>query len=154
MTKKFTSTWKKSTQPRKQRKFRYNAPLHLKQKFMHTHLSSELKKKYLTRNIQLKTGDKVKILRGLSKKKEGKVEKINLKKERVFITGIEKIKKEGTKLLVPFHPSNLMITELNLDDKKRKQKLETKPAEKKEPVKEEPKKETPKKEEKTEEKKK
>lgn len=151
-TKKFTSTWKKSIQPRKQRKFRCNAPLHLKQKFMHTHLSPELKKKYLTRNVQLKTGDKVKILRGLSRKKEGKVEKINLKKERVFITGIEKIKKEGTKLLVPFHPSNLMITELNLDDKKRKQKLEskmkeTKPAEKKEPVKEELKKVEEKKEE-------
>lgn len=145
MTKKFTSTWKKSTQPRKQRKFRHKAPLHLKQKFMHAHLSPELKKKYLTRNIQLRTGDKIKILRGLFKKKEGKIEKINLKKEHVFITGIEKIKKEGTKLLVPFHPSNLMITELNLDDKKRKQKLESKktpkPAEKKEETKKEEKKE-------------
>lgn len=126
MTKKFSTSWKKSTQPRKQRKFRRNAPLHFKQKFMHSHLSPELRKKYFTRNLQLRTGDKVKILRGSFKKKEGIVEKINLKKERVFITGIEKIKKEGTKLLVPFHPSNLMIIEFNLDDKKRKQKLESK----------------------------
>jgi large subunit ribosomal protein L24 len=141
MKKKFSPTWNRSVQPRKQRKYRHNAPLHLKQKFMHAHLSPELRKKYLTRNIQLKTGDKVKVLRGVSRKKEGRVERINLKKERVFITGIEKIKKEGTKLLVALRPSNLMIIELNLDDKKRKQKLESKQ------------KETPKTEEKKEEKK-
>ncbi len=152
MTKKFAATWKKSTQPRKQRKYRRNAPLHIKQKFMHTHLSPELRKKYLTRNIQLKTGDKVKVLRGLFRKREGKVERIDLKKECIFITGIERIKKEGTKLLVPFHPSNLMITELNLDDKKRKQKLESKIKQEKPVEKKEEKKETPKQEEKTEEK--
>lgn len=115
-----------SIQPRRQRKHRYDAPLHLKQKFMHVHLSPELRKKYSFRNIQLKKGDKVKILRGQFKKKEGKVDRINLKQERVFIIGMEKVKKEGSKLLVPFHPSNLMITELTLDDKKRKAKLESK----------------------------
>jgi len=122
----FSTTWKKSVQPRKQRKYRYNAPLNIQQKFMHVHLSPELRKKYLTRNTQLRTGDKIKILKGEFKKKEGKVERISLKKERVFITGIERIKKEGTKILVSFHPSNLMIMELSLDDKKRKQKLESK----------------------------
>jgi len=116
----------KSVQPRKQRKFRYNAPLHYRQKFLHVHLSPELRKKYTFRNIQLKVGDKAKVLRGNFKKKEGKVEKINLKREHVLITGLERIKKEGAKMLVPFHPSNLMITELNLDDKKRKAKLEGK----------------------------
>jgi len=123
--KKFSVTWKGSTQPRKQHKYRYNAPLHLKQKFMHSHLSAELRKKHQLRNVQLRTGDKVKVLRGTHRKQEGKVERINLKKEQVFVTGIEKIKKDGTKLLVSFHPSNLMITLLNLDDKKRKQKIET-----------------------------
>ena len=122
----FAKSWKKSTQPRKQRMYRYNAPLHIKQKFMHVHLSPELRKKYSLRNTQLKKGDKVKIMRGQFRKKEGRVERISLKKEQVFITGIEKIKKEGTKLLVAFQPSNLMLTELNLDDKKRKQKLESK----------------------------
>lgn len=135
----FTPSWKRSIQPRKQRLYRYNAPLHIKQKFMHVHLSPELRKKYSTRNTQLKKGDKVKVMRGQLRKKEGKVERINLKREHVFITGIEKIKKEGTKLLVAFQPSNLMITELNLEDKKRKQKLEAKvkPKEEKKETKEE-----------------
>lgn len=126
---------KKSIQPRKQRKHRHLAPLHLKQKFMHVHLSPELRKKYSFRNIQLKSGDKVKILRGSFRKKENKIESIDLKRERVFITGLEKTKKDGTKLLVPFSPSNLVITEFNLNDKKRKQKLESKNAPK-EPSKE------------------
>jgi len=126
---------KKSIQPRKQRKHRHLAPLHLKQKFMHVHLSPELRKKYSFRNIQLKSGDKVKILRGSFRKKENKVESIDLKRERVFITGLEKTKKDGTKLLVPFSPSNLIITELDLNDKKRKQKLESKDKSK-EPIKE------------------
>lgn len=153
----FSVTWKRSIQPGKQRKLRHNAPLHLKQKFMHAHLSPELRKKHLIRSAQLKTGDKIKVLRGQFRKKEGKVERVDLKKEGVFITGIERIKKEGTKLLVSFHPSNLMLTELSLDDKKRKQKLEAKIKPKEEKKKEaekpktEEKKETPKK---TEEKKK
>ena len=29
------------------------------------------------------------------------------------------IKKDGTKVFYPIHPSNLVVTELNLDDKKR-----------------------------------
>lgn len=124
--KKFSTSWNRSIQPSKQRKYRFNAPLHIKQRLMHVHLSPELNKKYGKRNLELRTGDRVKILRGQFKKKEGKVEKVNLKRERVFVTGIENIKKDGTKILFPLHPSNLMITELDLNDKKRKQKLEPK----------------------------
>lgn len=122
----FSLAWRSSHQPRKQRKYRYQAPLHLKQKFIHVHLSPELRKKYSRRNLQLRVKDKVKVLRGEFKKKEALVERINLKRGHVFLTGLERIKKDGTKLLVPLPPNHLMITELNLDDKKRKQKLELK----------------------------
>lgn len=116
---KFSTNWKKSNQPKKQRKYRYNAPLHLKQKFMRSHLSKELRKKHKKRSIGLKKGDKVKVLRGTYKGKTGKVEKVDLKEQCIYITGIEVIKKDGTKTNYPLHPSNLLITELNLDDKKR-----------------------------------
>ena len=128
--KNFSTTWKRSVQPRKQRKYRYDAPLHIRQKFMNVHLSPELRKKHSLRNIQLRKGDKVKVIVGDFKKKEGKVERINLKREKVFVSGVEKIKKDGTKLLVGLSPSNLMITELKIEDKKRKQKLEIKGAKK------------------------
>jgi large subunit ribosomal protein L24 len=124
--KKFSRTWNSSTQPRKQRKYRSNAPLHVKQKLLHTHLSKELRGKYSKRSIQLKTGDKVKVQRGQHKGKEGKVERINLKRERVYVTGVEYVKKDGLKQLVALNASNLTITSLVLDDKKRKAKLEGK----------------------------
>ena len=112
----FSKTWNKSTQRRKQRKYRHNAPLHVKQKMLHIHLSADLRKKYGMRNVQIKKGDKVKVLRGKYTKKEAKVDRVNLKQEKVYLQGIEYIKREGAKLLVPFNPTNLMIVELNLDD--------------------------------------
>ena len=126
MKKKFSKHWKSSKQPKKQRKYRYNAPLHIKQKFVHVHLSKELIKKHKTRNLGLKKGDKVKVLRGQFKKHTGSVERIDLKKTRVYISGIEITKKEGTKTTYPIDPSNLIITELNLDDKKRQKIIERK----------------------------
>ena len=126
MKNKFSSSWGRSTQPRKQRKYRYNAPLHIKQKFMRAHLSKELRKKYIKRNFSLRKGDNVKVMRGQFKNKQGKIEKVNLKKTIVYITWIEVTKRDGTKALFPIHPSNLMITELNMDDKIRQEMLERK----------------------------
>jgi len=119
MKKDFSNKWIKSKQPRKQRKYNYNAPLHIRGKFMSSHLSKELMKKYNRRSIKVRKEDKVIILRGQFKKKTGKIERVDLKKTRVYIGGIEMIKKDGTKIFYPIHPSNLVVTELNLDDKKR-----------------------------------
>ena len=93
---------------------------------MRTHLSADLRKKYGFRNIQVKKGDTVKILRGQFKKKEGRIERVNIKQEKVFVTGIEFIKKDGAKVPVPINPSKIMLVELDLGDKKRKQKIESK----------------------------
>lgn len=124
--KPFSKTWKSSKKPAKQRKYRASAPLHVKQKFFRSHLSKELRKKYGKRSIGLRKGDKVKIITGNFKKHEGKIEMIDLKKTRVFVSSIEITKKDGTKKLLPLHPSNLMVTELNLDDKFRQEILERK----------------------------
>jgi large subunit ribosomal protein L24 len=117
--KTFSKNWKSSKQPRKQRKYRYNAPLHIKNKFMSVHLSKELRAKHHKRNITVRKEDTVKVLRGQFKGKTGKVERVDLKKTKLYITGIEVSKKDGTKSFFPFEPSNLMIIELNLEDKKR-----------------------------------
>lgn len=124
MKRKFSRYWKKSKQPRKQRKYRHNAPLHIKHKFLAAHLSKELKNKYERRAIPLRKDDKVKVMRGQFKGKIGKIRSVNLKKSRVYIEGVEIIKKEGSKVFCPINASNLMILELNLDDKKRKEILE------------------------------
>lgn len=75
------------------------------------------------RNIPVRKGDIVKVLRGQFKKKSGKITKIFLKKTKVNVEGMDLIKKDGSKVPYLIHPSNLMITELNLEDKKRQKAL-------------------------------
>lgn len=119
MKKIFDKKWKRSTQPRKQRKYVYNAPLHILRRMMSVCLSKDLRKRHKMRNINIRKGDKVRVLRGQYKGKTGRVDRVSIKNRRVYITGIELIRKEGTKSLIPLVPSNLQITELDRSDKRR-----------------------------------
>lgn len=74
----------------------------------------------------MRKGDKVKVMRGKFRKHEGKVEKIDLRKLRVFVAGVEMTKKDGTKKLLALNPSNLIILDINTDDKFRQKLLERK----------------------------
>ncbi len=130
--KKFSKAWKSSKQKRKQRKYRYKAPLHIRHKFVAANLSKELRKRYYRRNLPLRKGDSVRIMRGSFKKKTGKISNVNLRNLKVFIEGIQQSKRDGTKVNVPFEPSNLQIIELNLEDKKRMEIIERKTKEKEE----------------------
>ena len=126
MKQKFSTHWISSKQPRKQRKYRANAPLHIRHKLMSVNLSKSLREKYGKRNFPIKKGDSVKIMRGEFKKKTGKIDSVNLKKLRVMVEGIFRTKKDGVKVSVYFNPSSLQIKELNLEDAKRKKALERK----------------------------
>ncbi|MEA3430979.1 MAG: 50S ribosomal protein L24 [Nanoarchaeota archaeon] len=126
MKKEFSSEWKSSKKPSKQRKYRAKAPLHLKTEFLSSHLSKDLKKKYGRRNVTIRKNDKVKILRGQFKGKVGKIERVDRKNEKIYIAGVEMTKKDGGKSFYPIHPSNLLITELHLEDRKRIKSLERK----------------------------
>jgi len=123
MKQKFSTAWKASKQPRKQRKYLANAPLHIKRKFLSVNLSKELRKKHGKRNIPVVKGDKVKIMRGKFKKKSGKVTEVKTKRMKIYIEGIQVKKTDGSKASVPLRASNLQIIELNLDDVKRLKKL-------------------------------
>ncbi|MBD3310437.1 50S ribosomal protein L24 [Candidatus Woesearchaeota archaeon] len=126
MKQKFSSGWIRSKQPRKQRKYRLNAPMHIKKNFLSAHLSKDLRKKHSARSIFLKKGDKVKVMRGQFRKKIGTVDRIDLQNSKAYVTGIETVKKDGSKIMYPLQPSNLMITDLKLDDKKRQKMLDRK----------------------------
>lgn len=123
MKSQFSNTWNSSVQPRKQRKFRYNAPMNVKRKFLTVNLVKELREKHGARNAKIRKGDRVKVLRGNFKSKTGVVDKVDLGNLKVFVAGIELSKKDGSKAKVPLNPTNLQITELKLDDKERKKKF-------------------------------
>lgn len=126
MKKEFSTKWKSSKQTRKQRKYLANAPLHLRKRIISSQLSSDLKKKYNRRSIPLRKGDKVTITTGNFKGKSGKIELINLKTGKVIIEGIQRSKRDGSKVNVRIESSNLKVLELNLEDKKRVSRLENK----------------------------
>ena len=112
-----------SAQPRKQRKRLYNAPLHKLPKLMSAHLSPELREKYNRRSFPVRVGDRVKILRGEFRGVEGKVTKVDRERQMVYVEDVTIKKADGTTVQRPIHVSNVMITELNLDDEYRKQAL-------------------------------
>ena len=93
---------------------------------MTAHLSKELQQKYGKKRIPLRKGDTVKIMIGQFKKKTGKVTKVNLRKERIYVENVHHAKRDGSKSFYPLHPSNVLITELYTEDKKRIKKWERK----------------------------
>lgn len=126
MKKQFSKSWKASKQPRKQRKYLAEAPLSTRKKMISSNLSKELRKKYGKRNISLRKGDVVKIMRGKFKKSTGKITEVDLKNLKVIVEGIQIKKQDGSKANVKIEPSNVQIIELNLEDQKRKKALERK----------------------------
>ncbi|MDG6244396.1 MAG: 50S ribosomal protein L24 [Methanolobus sp.] len=110
-----------SNQPRKQRKARYTAPLHIKQKYMGAPLSKDLRDKYGRRTANVIVGDTVKVMRGDHAGTTGKVEAISLKHGTIVLEGVTVSKADGTEVARPIYPSNVMITTLDMKDKRRQE---------------------------------
>ena len=116
----------KSKKSRKQRKFLFRSPFHLRRKMLSSHLSKVLREKYKRRSMPIRKGDEVLIMRGKLKGKTGKISRVNLKKQRAYIEGITRKRTVGTDVQISFPTSNLQITSLNLADKRRVKILERK----------------------------
>ena len=131
MKQEFSTKWIASKQPRRQRKYRHNAPLHVRSRFLNAHLSKGLREKYKTRSLRVRTGDEVEIMRGSFAGKKAKITSVDVKRTRVVLEGITRGKKDGSKVNVFFDPSNLTIFTVNSDDRKRFATSEEKTKEKK-----------------------
>lgn len=128
----------KTAQPRKQRKMLYQAPLHIRHGHFSAPLTPSLKASRQVSSLPVRAGDTVRIMRGDRKGSEGKISKIDRKKYRIFVEGITREKVDGTAVLVPIHPSKVIITNLNMDDKWRSESLKVRvPKEVEKKVKEE-----------------
>lgn len=110
----------KSKQPRKQRKERFSAPLHRRQKYIHAALSKELREEMKARSAQVKVGDTVKVMRGDHAGTEGEVEKADLRSGTIHVAGVSVFQADGTEVPRPVQPSNVVITKMEMDDEERK----------------------------------
>ncbi|HLD57367.1 MAG TPA: 50S ribosomal protein L24 [archaeon] len=117
----WSRSWISSKQPRKQRKYRYNAPAHIRHKFLSANLSKELRQKFGLRSIPLRKGDEVQVMRGGFKGTKGLIEEVDSKKLKVYIAGIKVKKVDGSEVAKSVDASNLKITSLKLDDKRRQE---------------------------------
>jgi len=106
----------------------YRATFHTRSKQLGSQLSEDLRKKYGKKSVRVIKGDSIKIVRGEFKGVDGKVSKVLTKKNSVSVEGVKKEKTKGEKFDVYIHTSNLLVTDLNTDDKWRIAKLEGKKA--------------------------
>ena len=102
----------------------FQAPHHYRSKQLGSMLSKELQEKYHKPSVRVVEGDNVKVMRGEFKGIEGKVTQVSPERHGVAIEGIKREKLKGGNVDLYIHPSNLMITGLNLEDKWRQNRLE------------------------------
>lgn len=116
----------RTVKPSKQRKRLFQAPDHIRYKHFAALLSPDLRKDYGIRSLPVRSGDTVRVMRGDRKGFEGKVSRVDRESYRIYVEGLTREKVDGTTIFVPVHPSKVMITKLNLEDKWRKKILERK----------------------------
>ncbi len=118
----------KTKQPKKQRKRYFTAPYHLRNRMMTAALSHDLRQKYGIRRLPVHKDDKVEVIYNKSEDQEikGKVIKVLPQRYAIHVEGHSKEKADGTVVSFPVHPSNIIITSLNLRDKRRRELIQRK----------------------------
>ena len=112
--------------PSTARRRRYNAPNHIKRKFLSAPLSPNIRAEDGTRSMPVIVDDTVSITKGDRKLSEGKVLKVNTAESKVYIEGVTRTRQDGSMVQIPIMAANVIITRLNLDDQWRKDILERK----------------------------
>jgi large subunit ribosomal protein L24 len=87
-------------------------------------LSAELRERHGKRSVRPRVGDTVRIVRGEFRDIEGKVTRVDSREGAVMVEGVTREKIKGGTSPVPINSSNVVITNLALEDKIRKKKLE------------------------------
>ncbi len=108
-----------SKSPRKQRRKIYRSPIHAKRRLLRCRLDEFLQEEYGLRNLPVKKGDLVKVMRGQFRNTEGKVVRVDYSHARVYIDSATTTKANSTEVQVPLHASNLMIVKLELDNERK-----------------------------------
>ena len=92
-------------------------PKHMTERKLRSPLSRALREKYGRRNVRVIAGDTIKVMRGEYSGIEGKVEKVNMKRGSLAIEGIQREKVRGGNVKVEINSTNVVVTDLDLDDK-------------------------------------
>ena len=101
-----------------------HASKHELDKMLGAALADELREQYKKSTMRVIKGDSVMVVRGEYKGRGGKVEDVDTERGTLHIEGMQREKIRGGQVKVPIHSSNVKITALNLQDKRRSNKLQ------------------------------
>ena len=122
-----TNKKNKTKSKRKQRQRLYNLPTHKQNRLFNAKLHDDLRAEYGIKRMTIRNGDSVLVVRGEFRDMEGKVSKVDHQKAQLFIEGASIEKSSGTTFDIPIHPSNVILTKIEVKkDKWRKKILERK----------------------------
>jgi len=112
------------TKPSNSRRRRYQAPNHIRRKFISAPLSPSLRAEHGTRSMPVVVDDTVSITKGDRRLSEGRVLRVDTKKSKIYIEGVTRTRMDGSTVQIPIRSENVMITRLNLNDQWRRSVLE------------------------------
>jgi LSU ribosomal protein L24P len=112
-------------QPHKQRKAQRTAPLHKRHKQVMSTLSTELREEYDQRSVRVNEGDTVEVMRGDFAEETGDVVQVNLRDATIHVEGVTNETVDGEEVPRPLDASNVRVTELDLSDPLRQERLES-----------------------------
>jgi large subunit ribosomal protein L24 len=113
-----------SKQPHKQRTQTRSAPLHKRHKQVRSTLSDDLREEHGVRRVRVNEGDTVEIMRGDFAGTEDEVVAVELRDSVVHVEGVTTEKADGEEVAKPLDASNLKITDLDLSDDVRRERIE------------------------------
>ncbi|MGB9758997.1 MAG: 50S ribosomal protein L24 [Thermoproteota archaeon] len=108
-----------SKKPSKQRKMLFNLPLHKRKLLVRAHVADSIREKYKIKAITLRKNDEVVIIKGDYKGVKGLITRVDRKKGKIYVEGVTREKADGTVVPIPISPSNVIVTKLDLSDKRR-----------------------------------
>ena len=114
-----------SKQPRKQRARTERASLHERHDQVRATLASDLREEYDTRSVRVNAGDTVEVMRGDFADEEGEVLEVDLRDARIQVEGITNETVDGEEVPRPLDASNVRVTDLDLSDDIRRDRLES-----------------------------
>ena len=114
-----------SEQPRTQRTQTAEAALHERHDQVRATLAGDLRDEYDQRNVQVNEGDTVEVLRGDFAGHEDEVVDVDLKDGVVFVEDVTIEAADGEEIPRPLDASNLRVTDLDLSDDYRRDRLES-----------------------------
>jgi len=88
-------------------------------------LAEDLREEYGQRSVRINEGDTVEVMRGDFAGEENSVVNVDLREVVVHVEDVTLETADGEELPRPLEPSNLRVTDLDLSDDRRRERLES-----------------------------